>query len=108
MITLCLDGCCPVSILFRAMLSAIRFDYELFAVAREVGDIGTEWHLTPEARLRKGGADERPQRLFRIGRCLAVGARTDGAAGRWNPLHGAVSSGEVTPTQPSPIKGEGF
>jgi len=32
------------------VLSAINFDDEVRRVAKKIGDIGTDWHLSPKAR----------------------------------------------------------
>jgi hypothetical protein len=100
--------CAAWRIRLFAVLPAIDFDDQLGAMAREIGDILTDRNLPPKAGIGKTSRSNRQS-----ARSASVALARNSRERVVLPSGGirfmsAVSSGEATPTQPSPIKGEGF
>jgi hypothetical protein len=91
------------------VLAAIDFNDQPRFVTYEVGDIPTDRRLSAEAESADlPGPQHPPDPLFGIGRLPPQCARSIAGAVAGVLLHvGWASSAVVTPTQPSPIKGEG-
>src|SRR5436309_2697290 len=92
-------------IALRAVLSAIDFDDQAGAVAREVGGEHPERNLKAEAGFREALAEEPPHRLLGIGCVGTEGACAGRSSLSRTVFHGRRLTTNATPTQPSPSRG---
>ena len=102
---------CSADLLFRLaiMLTAIDLNDQLDFVTDEVGDIASNWNLTKKpAPIQLTLTEQSPQPALRVRhpapQCTCPSNR---AVDRMS-FHRRFAAGTITPTQPSPIKGEGF
>ena len=92
---------------FRAMLPAIDFDDEPGAMANEVGDKMPDRRLPAKMMLVEAFAQYAPQRALGVGHVAAQPPGAANGASWWMMLHAWRFTSNGTPTQPSPIKGDG-
>ena len=102
---------CSADLLFRlaVMLTAIDLDDQPGLVTNEVGDIASDWNLaTKPATIQLTLTEQSPQRALRV--CHLAPQRPCPSNGAVDGMsfHPPFATGTLTPTQPSPIKGEGY
>ena len=102
---------CSADLLFglAVMLAAIDLDDQLGLVTGEVGNMACDWNLAAELAAIKLALTERsPQRASRVCHLAPqTPCPSNGAVDRMS-FHPPFTNGTITPTQPSPIEGEGF
>ena len=91
------------------MLTAIDLDDQPGLVADKIGDIASDRNLATEpATIQLTLTEHSPQRALRVRHLVPQRPCPSNGAVDGMSFHPPFATGTITPTQPSPIKGEGF